>query len=1411
MTNLTNLLTNFVNSNTASPSGSGSLPSNTVANPKGDIKAITTRSGVSYNGPQVPPPPSSLPKTKPTLPYPSRANKEKLREKDDLLASKFMEIFQNLHFELSFTDALLHMPKFALMFRKLLNNKDKIIELTKTSVNENCSAVILKKFPKKLGDPDIFLIPYNFPEMNECLALADLGASINLMLLFIWEKLNLPDLTKTQMILELADRTISTPTGIAEDVFVKVRTFFFLADFVVVDYVADPRVPLILGRPFLRMARTLIDVHGVSTSWEIPSSRGNKYILVAVDYLSKWVEAKALPTNDARVVCKFLKSLFARFGAPRAIISDRGTHFCNDQFAKVMLKYGVTHRLSMLGRRKNIRYGYEDGVLVKECDHNLWRIVQQGTAQKTVGKRCKRKYNCLLLFLLMKHVAVQRENKVRTLLLQALPEDHMPDFHHYDDARDIWMAVKARFGGNEESKKMKKTMLKQQFAEFSVTEEEGLHKGYDRFQKILSQLNQVQARADNDDIKHEVLRAFLLVRSLELDVRIGHSYGVKVAAAPTHSAFIGTACSGSKPTYSDQQRIVPSVSQTSGRSDNVMECVLHSFVAENEQDQDMIYEDFDQVDQLEMEEMDLKWQMAMLSLRINRFEKKAGRKMNYNNQQPARFDRRKVRCYKCLQLGHFARECNVKTVDDKARYSAFKVTEVKTDEPKALVSVDSMVNWSDHAAENTTGEVEKVYGMMAGLHADSADASDTAADFAMMGISPKVQNCPLGCDSKINDLNHMYNNLDRLYNDCYIKVQAYQHAVKTLESQKDWYHKTQIALEEKIRVLSANLENTTNTLSYTEKLHDQAQKEKKEWEVKFEATLARFEKWKESSKNLKNLIDSSMSTRTKVGLGFQEYFGVDEVFDLSTPSVFYSDPVEKEVKPLYSTFVKAGEMHTVPPPITGTYMPSPYQSDIEETQVSYGSKSDNNISDTISESNDFVSCDNSDKSSDSETHASCDSSLKTQTKDIPPAVDIQTLPESDVEDPNSTTGSPSFSCSENVKSPRIICNKSGVNNRKVCKNNFVRVKKCFVCGSKLHLIKDCDFYNCVDSVPCKSKAASVSAGSRISPASVPAGRSDSAASRNRPAVHSAGSRISPASVSAGRSDSAASRNRPAVHSAGASNHAGWSKRPATVSAGRPGSAVWLNPAARPYFRPSSVYFNKLVDSGSQEDDRTKEKLDDIVGRSGGIGKFLEVEMVEYQKSTNMAQRIAHVNFKTINKLAKEGLIDGVYRLTVSPLNTELVLLATKESNIRHPISIFLLFLPSSNALVLWNAMQIMQKSLQASKRQDNEAKDAAGTSCIVFADGVSTGKLPSADSDPAGGNPADCFPPAGSVEPTMRSNPACQYPISPAVEGIQFPTKTSEHNSSSVSIHGDLALLPSSSSQRILQTLQFKHSPSSSL
>ncbi|GJS59633.1 reverse transcriptase domain-containing protein [Tanacetum coccineum] len=304
MANVTSLLTSLCTKfddlgNTNQPSSSSSLPSNTIPNPRNEAKAITTRSGISYDGPPIPPPvvekesevtkDTELPsteniqpplvqeqtkdkepieepsfianKTKPNLPYPSRLNKEKIREKDDILASKFMEIFRNLHFELSFADALIHMPKFAPMFKKMLNNKDKLIELTKTPLNENCSAVVLKKLPEKLGDPGRFLIPCDFSEFDSYLALADLGASINLMPLSIWKKLQLSGLTETKMVLELADRTISKPTGVAENVFVKVGKFYFPADFVVLDFIADPRVPLILGRPFLRTAHALIDVY----------------------------------------------------------------------------------------------------------------------------------------------------------------------------------------------------------------------------------------------------------------------------------------------------------------------------------------------------------------------------------------------------------------------------------------------------------------------------------------------------------------------------------------------------------------------------------------------------------------------------------------------------------------------------------------------------------------------------------------------------------------------------------------------------------------------------------------------------------------------------------------------------------------------------------------------------------------------------------------------------------------------------------------------------------------------------------------------------------------------------------------------------------------------------------------------
>ncbi|GJV60272.1 hypothetical protein Tco_1466372 [Tanacetum coccineum] len=237
---------------------SGPFPSNTVTNPKGDLKAITTQSGVSYDGPPIPPlfpsspkvvekdpkvtkdpvqpstekvqppdvqpqaptsKPVNTPKPKPNIPYHSRLNNQKLRERDDHQMMKFLQIFRSLHFDLSFLDALLYMPKFASTFKNLLSNKEKLFEVANTQVNENCLAVILKKLPEKLGDP-------------------------------------------------------------------------------VVDYVVDPRVPLILGRPFLRTTRALIDVYGEELTLRV----GDEAITFKVGNTSKFSYNDAESINRIDVI-----------------------------------------------------------------------------------------------------------------------------------------------------------------------------------------------------------------------------------------------------------------------------------------------------------------------------------------------------------------------------------------------------------------------------------------------------------------------------------------------------------------------------------------------------------------------------------------------------------------------------------------------------------------------------------------------------------------------------------------------------------------------------------------------------------------------------------------------------------------------------------------------------------------------------------------------------------------------------------------------------------------------------------------------------------------------------------------------------------------------------------------------------
>ncbi|GJW86711.1 reverse transcriptase domain-containing protein [Tanacetum coccineum] len=297
------MLSNFIKMNTASTSGSGTLPGNTITNPKEDLKGITTRSSVAYQGPAILSTSSSPPKmmnrdTEPvvdpvsvprpnqrtSIPFPSRRNDERRREKANDQIEKFFKIFRDWSFEISFTDALTLIPKFASTLKTLIGNKEKLSEMARIPLNENCSAVILNKLPKKLGDPSRFLIPCEYSGINTCNALANLGASINLMPYPVWKNLSLPELTPTCMKLELADRSITEPIGIAKDVRLMVGKFQFPADFVVVDFKPDPRVPLILGSSFLKTIHALIDVY----EGEITLRVGKEAITFNLDQTSRY-------------------------------------------------------------------------------------------------------------------------------------------------------------------------------------------------------------------------------------------------------------------------------------------------------------------------------------------------------------------------------------------------------------------------------------------------------------------------------------------------------------------------------------------------------------------------------------------------------------------------------------------------------------------------------------------------------------------------------------------------------------------------------------------------------------------------------------------------------------------------------------------------------------------------------------------------------------------------------------------------------------------------------------------------------------------------------------------------------------------------------------------------------------------
>ncbi|GKC30861.1 hypothetical protein Tco_1038155 [Tanacetum coccineum] len=319
---------------------------------------------------------------------------------------------------------------------------------------------------------------------------------------------------------------------------------------------------------------------------------------------------------------------------------------------------------------------------LSHTDYPIWEVIQKGNGPVSVSTDTNGVIKVLPPKTAEEILARERERKARTTLLMALPEDHLAKFHKMTDAKDMWDAIKSRFGGNDESKKMQKYILKHQFEGFYVSNSKGLHKGYDKFLSLLSQLKIHGAGVSTKDVNQKFLRIF------ESDVK----------------GSIGSSSSA----------------QNEGSSSYTNE-LKYSFFSNQSNGPQLDHKDLEQVDEFDLEEMDLKWKVAMLSMRLKKFYKKTG-----NTEYRAK---------------------------DNGRRPG------KQEEPKALVTLNGEgVDWTSHAEDEQENFTLMAY---------SNSGSDT-----------EVTSSSKECVESYAKLKKLYDEQREQLGDASIEIQAYTQALK---------------------------------------------------------------------------------------------------------------------------------------------------------------------------------------------------------------------------------------------------------------------------------------------------------------------------------------------------------------------------------------------------------------------------------------------------------------------------------------------------------------------------------------------------------------------------------------------------------------------------------------------------------
>ncbi|GJV59080.1 ribonuclease H-like domain-containing protein [Tanacetum coccineum] len=599
-------------------------------------------------------------------------------------------------------------------------------------------------------------------------------------------------------------------------------------------------------------------------------------------------------------------------------------------------------------------------------------------------------------------IARMNELKAKSTLLLAIPDEHLLKFHGIEDAKSLWEAIKTRFGGNKESKKMQKTILKQQYENFTASRSEGLDKTYDRFQKLISQLEIHGEVISQEDANLKLLRslplawdniALIMRNKPDLDtMSMDDLYNnLKVTNEAVNIAH----------------EVSTANSQGQASSSSYADDVMFSFFVSQSNSQQLDIEDLEQIDTDDLEEMDLKWQVAMLTMRVKRFLKKTGRNMNFNGKETVGFEKTEVKCYNCHMRGHFAREC------------------------RALRNQG-----------NRNGDVSRII-VPIETPANALVVQDGIGSSISLSLDSEVSTCSKACLKSYESLKEHFDKQKEQLKKSNLEIIGYQLGLESLEARIVVHEKNEASYEESIAFLKYDVQVKDISIKNLKNQLEEALKEKDDLKLK-------LENFEESSKNLTKLINSQISVKDKTGLGFDSHVNESEVLDNVVDS--------HECNQVNDRFKKSEGYQAVPLSFIGNFKParadlsfvglddSVYKSKVSETITSVPNV-ETIVTKTSKESLEkpktvrFSAPIIEDWESDSEDENVFEpKEVKKIVKSSFEKIEFVNVGNSTVEKPRKFSQNP--------------------RDNKRNRNSFEFTKKaCFVCGSFNHLIKDCDFHD----------------------------------------------------------------------------------------------------------------------------------------------------------------------------------------------------------------------------------------------------------------------------------------------------------------------------------------------------------------